>query len=329
MSFLVKTLPLGTTDTEIYMCPTTQAGAVHGLVFSNVTESAASFSLKIYSQSSGLTTSIAVAREVPANSEFAWPKPINITAGDKIIASSSVDSALTAVASVYIAGSTPALTGFRARGDWSSVATYEINDIVHNSGSSYIAVYQNSNSAPPSANWMIASDRGDVGISVKGEYSSVTQYALRDVVISPVNHWLYRATSSVINKEPSQNAAEWVLFLQNDTVSAASAHASAASASAGVASDSAVASSASASAASNSATTAATQVGLASVQALAASESATQALNSAASMTDSVTAAANSAAEAANSRSGARVEYDLVYAPVGCNYKERSLKSMQ
>lgn len=301
MSFLEKTASLGVTDTEIYVCPVTQAGAVHGLVFSNITGSSANFSLKLFSQLTGLTTTVAAAREVPANSEFAWPKPINITAGDKLIASSSIDSALTVVASIYIAGNTPAASGFRARGNWSSVATYEVNDIAHFEGSLYVAVYQNVNSQPPSANWMVASSRGEVGIVFKGEYNPITLYAAKDVVISPVNHWLYIAVAGSADKEPSANGVEWDLFLQNDTVSASAASATAAASSASAAAASATAAGTSATNSAGSATSAATQVGLASVQASDSASSAAASATSATNSSNSATASATSATNSANS----------------------------
>ena len=49
------------------------------------------------------------------------------------------------------------------RGTWSGVTAYARNDAVYHSGSSYICVTPNTNSAPPSANWNLFAAQGATG----------------------------------------------------------------------------------------------------------------------------------------------------------------------
>lgn len=158
MAFQEKAVSLATTDTEVYLCPVGASGSVHGLVFSNVTGAAATIALKLFSQATGLVTVLAAARQVPANSEFTWPKPINMTAGDKIIATGSVANAVVVVASVFLGLAEEPSAGFNPRGAWDAISNYSKNDVVYHDKISYIAVAPNINSQPPSNDWMVSAE---------------------------------------------------------------------------------------------------------------------------------------------------------------------------
>jgi hypothetical protein len=292
MSFLEKAIPLGLSDQDIYVCPPTQSGSVHGLVLSNTSGATATFKIKLFSQASGLTTPITSdVASLAAGAMFVWPKPINMIAGDRIIASASVANAIVALASVYIATANPVSSGFNPRGSWSSNATYNVNDVVSYDGDSYIAVTQSVNSVPPSANWMMSARKGDVGIVARGTWNGATTYNPNEVVMSPIDHNLYIATQMTLGDEPSTNPIYWQLLLQNDSVGAAAVSAANAAVSA--------------SSAATSATTATTQATNASSSATAASTSATSANNSAAAAAASQTSAASSATSATASASTA------------------------
>lgn len=165
MSFLERAVALTTTDTVVFTCPATQSGSAHGLVFSNITGSAATVSLKLFSQASGTTTTITSALSVAANVPVSWPKPINMIAGDQIIASASIGSTIVALVSLYLSSSAPATAGLTPRGTHSSSANYAVNDLVTLSGTSYIAVVANTASTPPSTNWMVLAIKGDTGLT--------------------------------------------------------------------------------------------------------------------------------------------------------------------
>ena len=62
------------------------------------------------------------------------------------------------------------------RGTWSSATAYVANDIVQSNGSSFIAIANNTNSAPPSANWALVAQRGIDG-SGAGTVTSITAAA--------------------------------------------------------------------------------------------------------------------------------------------------------
>lgn len=155
MAFIEKAVSLGTNDTLVYECPATNSGSMHGLVFSNTSNIQVAVTIKLYQHSSGVTLDIAKDRNVSANGEFTWPKPINLADGDKIIALADVDGVVAAIASVYLVTSIVAGGPLTPRGTWSSLATYKTNDIVVHNGTSYIAVSSSTNVTPPSSAWMV------------------------------------------------------------------------------------------------------------------------------------------------------------------------------
>ncbi|MFZ6734752.1 hypothetical protein ACO0LG_22705 [Undibacterium sp. Ji42W] len=163
MSFAEKVLIVGTVDTDVYICPATFSGSVHGLVFSNITGADATVTLKHYSQASGQTTVFASALKIAANTPLAWPKPINVVAGDKLICAASTANAITVLTSVYLGSSAPAAAGLTARGTYTDQASYVLNDVVTLVGTSYINVSPCSGVSPPSGNWMVLALKGDTG----------------------------------------------------------------------------------------------------------------------------------------------------------------------
>jgi hypothetical protein len=68
--------------------------------------------------------------------------------------------------------------GINPRGTWNSGISYAVNDVVSFSGNSYMAIAANTNSQPPSANWMTLGtkgDKGDIGISYGGSSYSTNE----------------------------------------------------------------------------------------------------------------------------------------------------------
>ena len=162
-SFLEKTVALGTDDTLIFECPVVQMGSMHGLVFSNIVATQQTVTVKLYSQAEGTTTTILSDKSIDANGQFTWPKPINMSVGDKLYASSNAASSITAIASIYLTTTGTITNTFTARGAWSSAASYNLNDIVELAGSSYVAIAANTNSSPPSVNWVLFAEKGEQG----------------------------------------------------------------------------------------------------------------------------------------------------------------------
>lgn len=172
MALKGKPIAVGTTDTDIYTCPATIEASVHGLIFSNVTGSAATITIKLYIQSTGATTTVLTGKSVSANDTYTWPKPLDMAAGDKIIASAGTGSAIVCTYSSYEGSATPAEVGFTPEGAWSSGATYATNDVVSYNGSSYLAIQAstNQNPATQTAYWMVLASKGDAGTGI----SSIT-----------------------------------------------------------------------------------------------------------------------------------------------------------
>lgn len=176
MALKGKPIAVGTTDTDLYTCPSTIEASVHGLVFANGTGSSATITVKVYVQSTAATTTIITGQAVAANTAFTWPKPINLNAGDKIIASASTGSAIVCLYSAYEGSAAPVAVGFTPRGAWSSGANYAVNDVVSLNGSSYLAIQAgtNQNPATQTAYWLVLAAKGDTGAGdVSGPASSV------------------------------------------------------------------------------------------------------------------------------------------------------------
>ena len=165
MALKGQPISLGTSDTTVYTCPVSTEASVHGLVIGNNTGSAATFTLKVYVQSTATTTTVATSVSVAANSTYTWPKPIDVNAGDIIKIAASSLSTLVALYSVYEGSNPPVAVGFTPRGTWSSVANYVTNDVVTLSGNSYLALQASTNQDPTTATsyWMeLFNDAGDV-----------------------------------------------------------------------------------------------------------------------------------------------------------------------
>jgi len=89
---------------------------------------------------------------------------------------------------VHVAGSTPPATpfdwdlfttGFRLQGDWSSVTTYKIGEVVRNHGFTYVATADSTNQRPPNASYW---SKLNEGIDWEGDWVSSHVYVLGDAV---------------------------------------------------------------------------------------------------------------------------------------------------
>lgn len=166
MAFQEKVIGLGNGDTLLFECPATLAGSVHGLVFSNVTNAAQALTLRHYTKATGVTVTISQDRPLAANSEFPWPKPINVAAGDRILASTPTANAIVALTAVYLAPTMVIFKGFTPKGTYSDALSYELNDLTEDLGTSYVAIAPSVGSRPPSSAWMVLASRGAPGASV-------------------------------------------------------------------------------------------------------------------------------------------------------------------
>lgn len=168
---------LPTADTVLYTMGATLSGTAHGLLFSNISGAAATVTVKFFSQASGTTTKLLDAFPVPANGlPVVFPKPLNMVAGDQIIASGSVASAISAFVSAVTGSAAPVAAGWNPRGPYSPTATYAANDVATFLGSSFSYQFINGVGAAPgqppttngvlNANWQVSALKGDSGASV-------------------------------------------------------------------------------------------------------------------------------------------------------------------
>jgi hypothetical protein len=158
-------LALTTSEQDVYVCPVTQEASVHALVFTNISGSSASLTLKRYIQATAATVTLLDTKAIDADATFSWPKPMNLAVGDKIIAVASANSALVVDYGVYEKTTTPAAVGFTPRGAWSSGASYVANDLVSYNNSSYIAIQASTNQQPDTqtAYWVLSALQGPTG----------------------------------------------------------------------------------------------------------------------------------------------------------------------
>ena len=179
MALKGQPISLGTSDTTVYTCPASTEASIHGLIISNNTGSSATFTLKVYIQSTATTTTVATGISVAANSTYTWPKPIDVNAGDIIKVAASTLSTLVALYSVYEGSNPPVAVGFTPRGTWSSVANYVTNDVVTRSNNSYLALQASTNQDPATATayWMqLFTSTGDVTGAASATDNAVARF---------------------------------------------------------------------------------------------------------------------------------------------------------
>lgn len=160
MSFTTNAVVLTGSDQTLFQAPAGTEGSMHGLVFNNSGPEVAFLTLKFFSSSSAITQIVLQDFLIPADSQFTWPKPIDLASGDAVIASGN---GLVALQSSYIQTAVPAAVGFVGRGAWTSIALYNANDVVSYNNNSYLANVANTNSAPPSVNWTLLAAQGAAG----------------------------------------------------------------------------------------------------------------------------------------------------------------------
>lgn len=164
MALKGQAVQIATTDTTLYTCPATLESSVHGLVISNTTAGALSVTLKLYKQALGTTLTISPAKSIAVSDTYTWSKPINLNAGDYLVAQASA-TGLVALYSAYEGSATPVSVGFTGRGTWSSAATYAANDVVVYGSVSYLAIAASTNQTPSTATayWMVLGAQGATG----------------------------------------------------------------------------------------------------------------------------------------------------------------------
>ena len=101
------------------------------------------------------------------------------------------------------------LEGFNFRGEWSSVASYELSDLVTYGGKVYLALRDtvNDNPATAGADWQVFVE----GIQWEGEWSSLATYQVGDVV--KYGGVVYIATANSSNSTPNLTSVSWEVLV--------------------------------------------------------------------------------------------------------------------
>ena len=165
MAFKSKPIIVGTTDTEVYVCPVgTEAAVVLGI--SNVTGGAVTYTLKFYSATLDETITLASAVSVAANSSGKYPIPLACEGGDEIHILASATDSIVAFATVTQGNQGPQFTGFTPRGDYNAGTTYATNDYVSDAGTVYFSRVDGNIGNTPSESptqWQVGPAKGDPG----------------------------------------------------------------------------------------------------------------------------------------------------------------------
>jgi preprotein translocase subunit YajC len=172
MTFVSAPIAIGTADTLIYECPATLEGSVHGLQFENYSGGTIAVTIKLFKFATGVTSTVR-SKNLAAGEEYEFAK-INVTAGDKVLASAGTAGTIRALANAYVDAAVPIEVGFTPRGAWLIGSNYAVNNVVEFDGSSYIARAANIGSQPPSANWMLNAQKGAQGPAGSGAGDMVT-----------------------------------------------------------------------------------------------------------------------------------------------------------
>lgn len=164
MTTYSNALAITTSFTQIALGGSGQELTVFGLVLSNNSGAERTITFRLYNQIAG--SYVDIPFYVGIKEEYAWPKPVCLQPGDYL----SVKADATGVAIVYSidadTGTNPVATNFNPRGAYSAGATYAINDIASESGTSYISLQDGNIGNTPSSSpayWMVNSAKGETG----------------------------------------------------------------------------------------------------------------------------------------------------------------------
>jgi hypothetical protein len=165
MTLKISPTPIGTANTEIYTAGAGLEGSIHGLVFSNNSDSPALVSILFYKSLDDNEYILSQNFPIGGRKNFVWPRPLNVRSGDRLSASASSNNVIFATASVYEAETFS--QGFNVSGEWNDAAEYNVNDVVTYENVTYVAINSNNNSQPDlnPSDWVILVAPGPTGFT--------------------------------------------------------------------------------------------------------------------------------------------------------------------
>ena len=144
----VKTV--ATSVVELVKVPVDKAGSVHTLYLYNTSETPDTFDLELYDASEATSTSF-LTKELDGNTEYAFPKTINMEEGDEIRASST-NGNIVALVSLFISADAGSANYFVIRGEYDPAATYDTLHVVNYNGSSFVSTVDGLTGVEPDLN---------------------------------------------------------------------------------------------------------------------------------------------------------------------------------
>lgn len=154
-----------TTFQQVALCGAGAEVVVFGLVFVNTDTATRTVTLRVYRSAEGTTVDIPF--DITSRGRVAWDKAIALQPADYVSVSADTAGKVTLVWSLdEDTGANPIASGFTPRGAYSSIATYAINHVVTDAGSSYISLVDGNTGNTPASNptkWMVLASKGDTG----------------------------------------------------------------------------------------------------------------------------------------------------------------------
>lgn len=186
MGFKSTPAAIGTSNTDVFTMGAGLAGAIV-LGIGNQTSNAIAYTVKIFKMATGVTTTIVTSQSLAGNQFKKFEVPIALEAGDKVIMTAA-STGIVAFATVTDSSVAPVAKGYTPRGNYSSIATYALNDVVTASdGGSYISTEDNNLGNDPTSSptfWMVNAEKGDIGTPGDTAMSIVRVVATTNITIA-------------------------------------------------------------------------------------------------------------------------------------------------
>ena len=219
MALVGESLAIGTASTTLMTVGATLEASLHSLLINNPTGGDLNCTLSFFDSSTSSEQTLLTQTVSSQTTLKAFPAPVNMAAGDKILSSAS-GSGLIALVSRFENSSTPAEVGFTARGNYTATTTYAINDVVflESDTNSYLSrTASNLNNVPSSnpSNWQIFGAKGTAGELTAAGTATLTNKTFGDA--TTFNSTISDSKGDVRDLQISQSATATYTLTTNDT----------------------------------------------------------------------------------------------------------------
>lgn len=168
MTVKSESLSLTTSNQTLLTCGAGLEIVVFGLAAHNTSGAERTVTLRHYQNATARTVDHVIKVPATAPASAAWPAKIALQPSDTLQAKTDATTVTLLWSYDQDAGADPVATNFNPRGAYDSGATYAVNDVVSDAGTSYISrVAGNIGHTPASSPtyWMVNAAKGDAGSS--------------------------------------------------------------------------------------------------------------------------------------------------------------------